>query len=194
RERTAPPRADHEIRLPSEDDAEGERALDPLQRLPDRRDRADALVEKACEQLDDYLGVRLGLKGASAPTKHGAKLLEVLDDAVVDDRDAFRRVWMGVRHVGSTVGGPARVSDSYVPLDRTGGNALRQIHQLALGAAPFDRGAHERRDPSRIVPAIFQTSEAVDQLPGNRFAADYPDDSAHGLPPTSAVAGSLALG
>src|SRR5690606_4042011 len=56
----------------------------------------------------------------------------------------------------------------------------RQILQLALGAAALDPAVDDGRDAGRIVAAIFEPLQAVDEKRANLTEPDDADDSAHG--------------
>ena len=73
------------------------------------------------------LGVGLALELVSLGTQAATKLLEVLDDAVVDDGDAARavRVRMGVPVGGGAMGGPSGMADA------TAAHEVRVIATLA---------------------------------------------------------------
>ena len=72
---------------------------------------AHALSQIVADQLRDHLGVGLGLEAVALGDQLVAQHLEILDDAVVHDRDAARLV--GVRVVAGrrAVRRPAGVAD-----------------------------------------------------------------------------------
>ena len=54
-----------------------------------------------------------------------------------------------------------------------------EIAQLALGAAPRQPAALQRRHAGGIVAAVFKALERIDQLHRDRLAAEDADNSAH---------------
>ncbi len=122
-----------------------------------------------------------------------AELAEVLDDPVVDDGDVAGAVLVGVgvEVVRSSVGRPAGMGQADRGMRCPLGDRGLEVGQLAgplldeQVAPVVDQG-----DPRRIVAAVLQAPEALDQdrprLAGSRIA----DDAAHGVTP-SARAGRL---
>ena len=66
-----------------------------------------------------------------------------------------------------------------VPLERLAVQPRLEIAQLAFGAAARQRAVLERGDAGRIVAAIFEPLQRVDELPRHRLAAENPDNAAH---------------
>ena len=66
------------------------------------------------DEVRERLGVRVGSEDVAALAQAVAQLLEVLDDAVVDDRDLARAVGvgMGVEVIRPAVRRPARVGEA----------------------------------------------------------------------------------
>src|SRR5690606_22534874 len=83
---------------------------------------------------------------------------------------------------------PARVRDAGEARQRLVAQLAPQIGELALGAAPLDRTAVDRRDARRIISAIFEPLERVEQPVRHRMAADDTHDSAHGRSPKACKA------
>ena len=108
-----------------------------------------------------------------------AQLDEILDDAVVHDRELFGGVRMGVVLGRAAVGRPAGVADADRSQQRLGGEALLQILELALGAPPRQHAVLERRDARGIIAAVFEALERIDQLRRGRLLADDTDNPAH---------------
>ena len=75
-----------------------------------------------------------------------AQLLEILDDAVVHDRDLVGRVRMRVHFVRPAVGRPAGVADAAVAGERLAREALFEVFQFAFGAAARQVAAFQRRN------------------------------------------------
>ena len=81
----------------------------------------------------------------------------VLDDAVVDDDDpaAAVAVGMGVFLGRPAVGGPARVADAVVALDRVGAQRVLEPRQLAGAPPQLDLAVAHHGDAGRIVAAVL---------------------------------------
>ena len=159
--------------------------------------RPDGVGEVALVGLLDEVGDRLGVglrrQGVAARLEPVAELAEVLDDPVVDDRDVAGAVLvgMGVQVVRPAVGRPARVGEADRGVRRPIGDRGLEVGELAgllldeQVAVLVDEG-----DPRRVVAAVLEPLEALDQdrarLPGSRVA----DDAAHvaGSPPRPAAA------
>src|SRR5690606_2551099 len=85
-------------------------------------------------QVGDDLGVRLGGEGRAVGLQLGPQRGEVLDDAIVDDRDpsVVGQVRVGVGVGGGAVGGPAGVPDGDLRLgQRAALELLEQPAELA---------------------------------------------------------------
>ena len=109
----------------------------------------------------------------------------VVDDAVVDHRDAARlvgvRVGVGVGR--RAVGGPPRVPDA----GRAGealGQRLGQVAHPAGLLGHLDPATAQDRDPRRVVAAVLEAREPLEHDGSGVLAADVADDSTHllGLP------------
>ncbi len=87
----------------------------------------------------------------------GAQLDEVLDDAVVNDRDRAGFVRMRIFFGRTAVRGPSRVPDSYVTLQGRVRQQHPQVLELALGAPNFELAAiDDSGDAGRVVAAILK--------------------------------------
>ena len=106
----------------------------------------------------------------------------ILDDAVVHHHDVALAIAMRMRVLfgGTAVRGPARVADAVTAVHRILPDGLFQVAQLAGGAAHAERIVIAiNRDARRVVAAVFQALQAV-QNDRNRLPfADVADDSAH---------------
>ena len=106
----------------------------------------------------------------------------VLDDAVVHHHDVAVAIAMRMRVLfgGPAVRRPARVADAVGAVDRVQPDGVFQVAQLARGAPHRQvMVAVQDRDAGRIVAAIFQAPQAVqndrDRLP----VPDVADNSTH---------------
>ncbi len=133
------------------------RALD----LPERR--ADRVGEIALigllDEVGERLGIGLGRQSMAAGLETVAKLAEVLDDPVVDDRDLARAVLvrMSVEVVGAAVGRPPGVREADRRVRRPVGDRRAEIGELA-GLLLDEQVAAviDQRDARRVVAAVFE--------------------------------------
>src|SRR5205807_806103 len=108
----------------------------------------------------------------------------VLDDAVVDQREASGRVWVRVDLGRRAMGRPAGVTYARAAVERSPRQAVLQVPQLALGATALEMPILKRGDAGGIVAAIFQPPQRIHQQRRHRRGSEYADYSAH-LPKTN---------
>ena len=108
-----------------------------------------------------------------------AQLAEILDDAVMRDRDAVGGVRMSVALGRLAVGRPAGVADADIAGERLAFQALLQRLQLAFGAPAPERAVIQGGDAGGIIAAVFEALERFDQMAGDRLTPDNSDDPAH---------------
>ena len=131
--------------------------------------------------MGNDFGVGVRAEGVAARRDIVAQLLVVLDDAVVHDRDAGVadvRVRVALRRLA--VRGPAGVGDA----EKAGQGFARQRALQALDLADRTDPVHmavtvEHRDARRVVAAVFQAFEAVDQDRQNVSVCNGANDTAH---------------
>ena len=111
------------------------------------------------------------------------ELGEILDDAVVDERElaVVSEVRMRVLVVRATVRRPPRVPDAGATVrDADGGEVVDEHLELA---GPLTRGEFailvDHGDPRRVIPAVFQSTEAAQQHLDALVGSDIAHDSAH---------------
>src|SRR5699024_8731030 len=115
------------------------------------------------------------------------ELLEVFNDAVVHDGDLLVAaiVRVGVLHRGLAVGGPAGVADAAGALH--GAAAVGHITEHAQAALGLDDLDLARRvlhgDAGRIIPAVFELGQPVQQDRRGLRSAGKAYDSTHGVSP-----------
>ena len=146
-------------------------------RSPARRRRAAAAAPPCtascgrCARLDllgdqmrDDLGVGLALERAAARDQLLAQRLEVLDDAVVDQRDFAGRVRVRVVRGRRAMGRPAGVGDA----DRRPARDCAPSSRTRLASLPSARrrtscAVVHGADARAVIAAIFHPPEPVDQ-------------------------------
>ena len=180
-ERRPHPGADQHVGMVAEQDGDGEGAVQAGEHGGDRVARALALLELVVDQMGDDLAVGLRLEGAAGRLHLLAKRPEILDDAVVDERDPADDVGMGVADGRSAVGRPARMGDPDRSGERPGGELGGEIVELALGPAALERAVQDRADAGRVIAAIFEAPQALHEPVGHFLPPDDADDSAHVL-------------
>ena len=146
RERRALARADQQVLLALEQERQRERAAQARQRRLDRLRGRAALLHLLGDEMRDDFGVGFGLEDVALGLQLFAQLAEILDDAVVHDRDLVGRMRMRVDFVGLAVRRPARVADAGMARERLAHQALFEVLQFAFGAAAREVAAFERRD------------------------------------------------
>jgi hypothetical protein len=146
----------------------------------------DALLEPlgggAGHEVREHLGVGVGGEGDALPLQPLAQGCGVVDDAVVHDGDLAvgRHVGVGVHVGGGAVGGPAGVGDAGGALE-AGRDLGLQVTHPALGLDHLQARRLRRGDDyaRRVVPAVLQALQALQEEGGDVTLADVTDDSAH---------------
>ena len=152
--------------------------------LADRRSHGVGQVALVglLDEVGDRLGVGLRRQRVAALDEPVAELPEVLDDPVVDDRDVARAVLvgMGVEVVRPAVGRPAGVGEADRGVRRPVGDRGREVRELA-GLLLDEQVAVlvDERDPGRVVAAVFEPLQALDQDRPRFTGPGIADDSAH---------------
>jgi hypothetical protein len=133
------------------------------------------------DQVRDDLGVRLGDERVPFLLELPLQVEIVLDDSVVDDHDAAGAVAVRVRVLFGrpAVRGPARVPDPILAFQRMRGDDFFQPRQLACAPPQLDESITHDGDSGRVVPAVLEAAEAVNQNGDEGLPADISDDSAH---------------
>ena len=165
--------------MAGEDDAQREGAVQPLERGGGRLLGRHALGQVEIDQLRHHLGVGVAFEALAGGGQFRLQFRVILDDAVMHHRHARGGVRVGVALVGNAVRGPAGVADADAAGQRVGLQQRFQIGQLALGAAALDPAIHQGGDAGRVIAAIFQPTQSLDQRRGDLALANDADDAAH---------------
>ena len=187
--------ADQPVALADVHDDDGIGAFELAERLAER------LGEVALVGLLDEVGdrLRVGLRGqrVAARLEPVAQLAEVLDDPVVDDRDLARAVAvrMGIEVVRAPVGGPARVGQADRGVRRPVGDRRLEVDQLA-GPLLDEHvaGVVDEGDPGRVVAAVLEALEPLDEDRARLARTGIADDAAHGVMPLGRCPPTWATG
>ena len=178
-QRRAAARRDEEVVLAVEEKAEREGALQPRQRGARRLDRRPARRELAVAELDDGLGVGLGLEDRALGLELGAERAEVLDDAVVHHRHPAGLVRMRVALRRLAVRRPAGVADAGLAADRVAHQEVGERDELADGAAPAEAAVVHGGDAGAVVAAVLEPLQRLEDERRHLVAAEDRDDAAH---------------
>jgi hypothetical protein len=161
--------------------------MEPAHRLLHRLRQIEALRDEVVDQMRDDFGVGFGREGVALGAQLGLELEVVLDDAVVDQRDAAAgdmrmRVGLG----DAAMRGPARMRDAERADAGLGLQLAVQLHHLADGAAQAQAPAAVAAslgdgEAGRVVAAVFEPAQTLQQDRGYIMRRDGADDSAHGV-------------
>ncbi len=135
----------------------------------------------ALDQVRNNLGVGLGDEGVALFDQLPLEVEVVLDDAVVHDDDAAGAVAMGVCVLfrRPAMRGPARVPDPVFTVERVDGEDVLEARQLARAATQLDVAVLDDCNTCRVVTAVLEPPQSVDEDWENFLAADVADDAAH---------------
>jgi len=133
------------------------------------------------DPVGDDLGVGFRGKLVALALRFFAQLFVILDDAVVDDRDAvLGDVRVRIPLARHAVRGPAGVRDPETAVGRVCVECILQLADLAHRAQALDVvRAVQHGDAGRVVPAILEASQALDQDGDDVTVGDGSNDSAH---------------
>src|ERR1700754_509115 len=140
------------------------------------------LFEMFFNQVRDDLSVSLRNKAVIGFAQPVFELQIVFYDAVMDDDDAAGAVAMRmcVLFGGTSVRGPTRVADSVSAVERTQTNRLFEIAQLSFSTANLELVTFiDDRDARRVVTAILELPQPVDNERHDLFVAYVTNDSTH---------------
>jgi len=105
----------------------------------------------------------------------------VLDDAVVDDDDLAGAiaVRVGVLLRRPAVRRPAGVADAELAGDRLGADGVLEARELAGAPPHVNRAVAHDGHAGRVVTAVLEATQPVDEDGHHGFRADVADDAAH---------------
>ena len=143
----------------------------------------------ALDEMGDHLSVGLGRERVAVGLEALAQLAEVLDDAVQDDGDLLVAAGerMRVLDADAPVRRPARVADSRGGRRPVRADRLLELHEVTGGARVVRPGLLQEADAGRVVAAVLEALEALDQEILGRPPADVSDDPAHLSPPSRSL-------
>ena len=152
------------VRIVGRDQHEREQAAQVQQRPP-HRVLEPVVLHLAFDEVRDDLGVGLGDEAVALLLELPLQVEVVLDDAVVHDDDLSGAVAVGVRVLlgRPAVRRPARVADAVLAVERIDGEDFFEPRQLAGAAPQLDRAVADDRDAGRVVAAILEPPQPVDE-------------------------------
>ena len=155
------------------------RSMQARQRGGDCLNRRLALIQRLRDEVGNGFRIRFGDKNMALGLQFLPQRTEILDNPVMHHRDAG--AGMGVRVVfgRAAMGGPAGMADADMALQGVVVQPRRQIFQLALRPHPLQMAIFQRRNARRIIAAIFETLERIDNLFRDGILAQYTDNSTH---------------
>ena len=138
--------------------------------------------------MGDDLGVGLGVELGALALQLLAQLAEILDDAVVHDRDAGR--WRADGRWSRSAGRASPSAYGRCRSCRASGSLvsrLSRLRSLPSARRRVEMAAFERRDAGGIIAAIFEPLERIDELHRDRLAPEDADNPAHERPSPRSV-------
>ena len=165
----------------AEQEGDRERPSQPRQDSRDGVLGRGAALDLASNQVTDNFRIRLALERPAIGDELVTQRLEILDDAVVDQRNRPDDVRMGVPDRGRAMGRPPGMRDPGDAVERIVGQFTRQIVELAFGAAPLELAIVDGADPRRVIAAVFEALEPVEQPLRDVAPADESDNSTQAL-------------
>ena len=133
------------------------------------------------DQVRDDLGVGLRLEHMPFGEELAFQIEVVLDDPVVDDDDPPRAVAMRVSVLlgRPAVSRPPGVPQAVLAIQRAPAHGLFEIRELAGAATDLHAAVIDDGDAGRVVAAILQALQPVEDDWNDRFRSDVTDDAAH---------------
>ena len=165
--------------------------LEPTHRIAHRGEQVIPLVEGVVQEVNDDLRVRRRYELIAAGGEFLAQSRVILDDAVVDNRNALTgnvRVGIGCRR--HAVRRPPRVRDADAAEDRVERLRLLEGGDLALTLVKLERLlVVDKCHSGGVVTPIFKAPETLKEDLRNFATRRCGDDSAHMLSPLIPAAG-----
>ncbi len=178
-QRRSEPRADQHIGVIAKGDGECKGAAQARQYGLHRIFRRVTRLDLAADQMDNRLGVGFTLEAAAICAQLVTQFLEILNDAIVDERHALGRVRVRVLFGWCAMGCPACMGDTGFAGSRIASQLLNQIVQLTFGTAADQFAIVDRADARAVIAAIFHPAQAIDHPLCHMAIADNSDNSAH---------------
>src|SRR5262249_30343173 len=107
------------------------------------------------------------------------QLAKIFDDTVVDDSNEISRMRMRIVFGRPAVCRPACMTDADLPTERLAIETIFERAQFAFRAPALQHTFFKGRYTGRVIAAILEALESVDQLACNRLVPENSDDPAH---------------
>ena len=146
-----------------------------------RGSRVGTGLDLGGNQVGDDLAIGLALEHPAPGGEFGAQFLEVLDDAIVDNRHLAGRVGVSVGGRRRAMRGPAGVRDADIAGRRIAREHAHQIGKPPFGPPPHQHAIVQCADPGAVIAAIFHALQPVDQPVSDAGTSYDPDNAAHCL-------------
>jgi hypothetical protein len=150
-------------------------------RLPGRQQ----LSKAPRHQVGNHFGVRIRAEHHPCGLQLLAQAAVVLDDAVLNHRQSAAAIEMGVgvALLWLAMGGPAGVADAAQTRGPLGLIAGGEVHQFAFSLQTMQAALallHSHcGDPGRVVTAVFELAQAIQQLGCRLARTNQGNDAAH---------------
>ncbi len=143
-------------------------------------------LQVGLNQVSNHFAVGLAGKGMAAGAEALLQRQVVLDDSVVHHGQVPPAVdvRMRVGFAGRAVGGPAGVADAVGAVQSGGGECAFEVGQLPGRATHLQTFAVDDGYPGRVVAAVFQPLQALQENRHHRPAAYVTHYPAHAFPST----------
>jgi len=141
-----------------------------------------SILGEFLDQMGDDFRVGFGDEFVTFGDKILFELDIILNDTVVhyDDFTVAVAVRMGIFLGRASVRRPAGVSDAVHAVQRSDADGFLEISQLAGGAANIELAVvADHCDPGRIIAAVLEPPQAVEDQWNNALGPDITDNSAH---------------
>ena len=129
--------------------------------------------------MRDHLGIGLALERPPARRQLIAQLLEIFDNAIVDERDLAGGMRMRIARCWRAVRRPAGVCNADIASRVVGFQDLHEVGKLALRPAADKLAVMHRANPGGVIPPILHPLQPIDQTVRNRRFANNSNNSAH---------------
>ena len=175
--------ADHAVRFIAAEHGDGIGAMQAAHGLLHGLEQVAGV--QVVDQVGDDLGVGLAFEDVAGGLQLGAQFVVVLDDAVVDQRDArlviaqVREMRVGVVRGRHAVGGPAGMGDAGEAGHMVLGDLVAQFGHALRAARAAQVAVGVDRDAAGVVAAVFQPLQAFNEDRGDVALGDGANNAAH---------------
>ena len=174
----ARPRHDH-AGAAVDQGGEGESAGQTGQKTGHHRRDVLAGGQARVDQMGQNFTVGLAFELTPGGAELGGQFAVIFDDAVMHQGDLAGDVGVGVGFGWPAMGGPAGVADAGLAGERRGGQRRGQMVKLTGPPQAFETTIGGHRYPGRVIAAIFQAAQPVEQTRGDRRPAEDANQATH---------------